>query len=183
MALQKLETTLADWYSKLPSMSEGARKGLAGAFWWIALILGLLQLWGAWSLWRLANYLEPLSRTADYVNEYFGYQVVDNSMNFFYYFAVFVVLLDAVILLLATPALKAWKKIGWNLLFYSLLLNLVYGLVRMFSDVGGGFGSFLWIAITTALAGYFVFQVRDYFKKAGGIDLKTDSSSSKPKTK
>lgn len=180
--LQKLETMLADWYSKLPKMPEGARKGLAGAFWWIALVLGLLQLWGAWSLWRLAHYLDPINRAADYVNDYFGYQVVDNSLNFFYYLAIIVIVVDAVILLLATPGLKAWKKIGWNLLFYSVLLNLAYGIVRMFSDVGGGFGSLLWSLITAGVAGYFVFQIRDYFKKAGGIDLKMSSGSEKPKS-
>lgn len=179
MGLEKLETTVAAWYKRLPQMPESARKSLAGAFWWIALVMGILQLWGAWSLWRLAHLHDTANRAADYVNEYFGYQVVDNSLNFFYYLAIVVIVVSAVILLLATPGLKAWKKIGWNLVFYSVLLNVVYGFVRMFSDVGGGFGSFLWGVIVAAVVGYFVFQVRDYFKKPGGLDLKMDAGSSK----
>ena len=184
MSLQKLETALDAWYKKVPQMPEGARKGLASNFWWIALVLGILQLWGAWALWHLAHYLDTVNRAADYVNQYFGYQVVDNSLNLFYYLAVVVIVADAAILLLAAPALKAWKKMGWNLLFYSLLLNLAYGIVRMFSDVGGGVGNLLWGVVTAAVAGYFIFQVRSYFTKGGGVDLKMSSTSTsdKPKT-
>src|SRR5688572_13861920 len=100
MGLQKLEVMIDGWYKKLPQMPEKSRKGLAGAFWWIALLLGILQFSAAWALWRSAHYLDTVNRAADYVNEYFGYQVVDNSLNFFYYLAIFVILLDAVILLL-----------------------------------------------------------------------------------
>lgn len=180
MGLQKLETMVDGWYKKLPQMPESSRKGLAGAFWWVALVLGILQLWGAWSLWNLAHYMDNINRAADYVNDYFGYQVVDNSLNFFYYLAVIFIVAEAVILLLAAPNLKAWKKVGWNLLFISVLLNVAYGFVRMFSHVGGGFGSFLWGLIVAAAVGYFVFQVRDYFKKPGGA--RVDSGSEKPKT-
>lgn len=183
MALQKLETIMAEWYSKTPKMSESARKGFAGALWWLALIFGVLQLWAAWALWRLSDYIEPLNRAADYVNEYFGRTVVDNSLNFFFYAAVVVVAIDAVILLLAVPGLKAYKKIGWNLLFYSLLLNVVYGFVRMFSDVGGGLWAFLWGLLISAVVGYFLFQVRDNFKGAGGINFDDLSAENKSKGK
>ncbi len=182
MALEKLETTVDSWYKKLPQMSESSRKTLAGSFWWVALILGILQVWGAWALWRLAHSLDVLNQTADYVNQYFGYEVVDNSLNFFFYLAVIVITIDAVILLLATPGLKAWKKIGWSLLFYSLLLNVLYGLIRMFSDVGGGFGSFIWSLLVTGIFGYFVFQVRGYFTKGGGLAANSSSTSTKPKS-
>lgn len=182
MGLQKLETMIDGWYKKAPQMPEKSRKSLAGAFWWIALLLGILQFAGAWALWRSAHYLDNLNNAANYVNEYFGYQVVDNSLNFFYYMAFAVLLIDALILLLAAPGLKAWKKIGWNLLFYSVLLNLAYGFVRMFSDYGGGFGSFLWSLIVAAIVGYFVFQVRDQFKKPGGLADDSSSRNEKPKT-
>ncbi|MGH7157519.1 MAG: hypothetical protein ACREGD_00360 [Candidatus Saccharimonadales bacterium] len=182
MGLQKLEAIVAGWYSKTPKMSEGSRKGLAGALWWLALIFGILQLWAAWSLWRLSEYIEPLNRAADYLNQYYGRAVTDNSFNFFFYLALVVVLIDAVILLMAVPGLKTFKKIGWNLLFISLLLNIVYGLVRMFSDVGGGFWSLLWSIIVSAAVGYFLFQVRDNFKGTGGVrmdDMSADASHKK----
>lgn len=181
MGLQKLEMMIAGWYSKTPKMSESARKSLAGALWWLALIFGVLQLWAAWALWRLSDYIEPLNRAADYVNEYFGRTVVDNSLNFFFYLAVVMVVIEAVILLLAVPGLKAFKKIGWNLLFISVLLNVVYGFVRMFSDVGGGLWAFLWGLILSAVVGYFLFQVRDNFKGVGGVKMADMSTETKQK--
>lgn len=181
MGLQKLETMVAEWYGKAPKMSDSARKGLAGALWWLALIFGVLQLWAAWALWRLSDYIAPLNRAADYVNEYFGRTVVDNNLNFFFYAAVVVVAVDAVILLLAVPGLKAFKKIGWSLLFYSLLLNVVYGFVRMFSDVGGGLWAFLWGLLVSAAVGYFLFQARDNFKGTGGVNMADMSADTKQK--
>lgn len=164
-SLQKLEEKLDVLVRKKApfQMPESGRKMLAGAFWWIALVFGVLQLWAAWELWRLAHYLEPLDRTIDAVNEYFGYTTLDNNLNFFYYLAIIVLVVDGIILLLASTGLKAFKKVGWNLLFYSLLLNVVYGFVRMFSDVGGGIWPFLWSIVFSIVGAYFLFQIRSYF--------------------
>jgi hypothetical protein len=166
MVLQKLEEKLDEVLNKKApvKMPESARKTLAGSFWWIALILGILQLWAAWTLWHLAHYYDDaINKAVDAVNAYYGYTIVDNDLNFFYYAALAVLIVDAIILLMATPGLKAHKKTGWTLLFYSLLLNALYGIVRIFSDVGGGFGTFIWVLIVTTVTAYFVFQVRDYF--------------------
>lgn len=165
-SLHVLEEKLDEVFNKKApvKLPENAKKTLAGAWWWIALVLGILQLWGAWALWQLAHYLDPLDRTVDAVNEYFGYTVIDDNLNLFYYLAVIVLVVDAVILLLATPGLKAFQKAGWNLLFYSLLLNLAYGIVRAFSDAGGGVMPLIWTLVVTAVTAFFVFQVRDYFK-------------------
>lgn len=162
--LQKLENTLSGWYKKTPPLPENARKSIAQALWWIALVIGILQLWAAWNLWQLAHNLEVLNRAVGYVNEYYDYTLVESNTNFFYYLAVIVIVVDAIILLLAAPALKAFKAAGWKLVFYSLLVNVVYGVVRMFSDVGGGLGVLVWSVVVTAIAAYFVFQVRDNFK-------------------
>jgi uncharacterized membrane protein len=180
MALQQLETKLDEVLNKKApvKLPESVRKNLANNFWWIALILGILQLWAAWTLWHLAHYLDPLyDRAADFVNSYYGYTVVDNDLNMFYYVAIGVLIVDAIILLLATPGLKAHKKTGWNFLFYSLILNVAYGIIRIFSDVGGGFGAFLWVLVVTTVTAYFIFQIRDYFTGAKA------AHSEKPKEK
>lgn len=165
-SLQKLEAKLDDFYNKRSpvQLPKNAKKTLAGAWWWIALVLGVLQLWAAWALWQAAHYLDPIDRTVDAVNEYFGYTVIDNDLNMFYYLAIVVVVIDAFILLLAAPQLKAFKKSGWTLLYYSLLVNVVYGFVRLFSDVGGGPMPLLWTLVMTLVTGFFIFQVRDHFK-------------------
>lgn len=164
-SLQKLEAKLDELFNKkAPKMPESARKSLAGAWWWIALLFGILQLWTAWELWRLAHYLDPLDRSIQAVNDYLGYAAIDdNNLNVFYYIAIAVLVVDAVILLLASPGLKAFRKAGWNLLFYSALLNVAYGIVRAFSDVGGGVAVLIWSILVSLIILYFTFQVRSYF--------------------
>ncbi|HEY5806211.1 MAG TPA: hypothetical protein VIS56_02375 [Candidatus Saccharimonadales bacterium] len=65
--LEKLESTLDDVFNKkVPfKIPENGRKALAGALWWLALIFGVLQLWGAWALWRVAHWADAW---VDYAN-------------------------------------------------------------------------------------------------------------------
>ncbi len=157
-ALAKIETTLDNWFSRLPVLPESTRKGLADIFWWLALLFGVLQLWMAWRLWDVAHYAEYVGR-ADFVNRYY-----DNDLGFFYYAAFFVLLFSAALYLFAAPGLKAFKKVsGWNLAFYAFLTHVLYGLLIGLTDVYGGFGDFLWTLIVAAVVGYFIFQVRGQF--------------------
>jgi len=47
--------------------------------------------------------------------------------------------------------------------FYGALINAVYGVVRIFSDYGGGIGSLIWALIGSVIGLYFLFQAREYF--------------------
>lgn len=167
--LDKLERTLVDALDKKApyKMPANARKGLAGALWIITLVLGILQLWGAWKLWNLGHNLDRAAeRAAEYFNSlatYYGAPLEDAGVGVFYYLSVIFLVGVAILMLVASPGLKAFKKQGWNLLFYGLILNVVYGFVRMFSDVGGGLLQFVWTVIVTTVAAYFLFQVRDQF--------------------
>ncbi len=59
----------------------------------------------------------------------------------------------------AFPGTKARKKSGWDLLFYALLINVVYGIVVAFTDYGG-FGSLIGSLVGSAIGAYFLFQIR-----------------------
>jgi hypothetical protein len=178
--LDKLEASLADLFEKkAPAMPAGARKGLAGAMWVVALVFGVLQLWGAWMLWDLG---EKVDRGVDYVNSlsgYFGTPDVASNLGMFFYLSLIFLAVEAALLLLATPGLKAMRKSGWNLLFYGLLLNVLYGVLRMFSEVGGGFGQFLWAVVVSAVGAYLLFQIRGQFT---GKSASAEHPHSKPAT-
>ena len=160
--LEKLETTLDDVLNKkAPKLPENGRKSLAGALWWLALVFGVLQLWGAWALWRVAHQL-------DYVNsvlDAYGVPTPANNLGMLYYLALIVIVVTAVIALLAAPGLKAMKKQGWNLLFYSMLVNVAYGVVVLFASYGG-FGNMVVALLGSVVGAYLLFQVRGEFMKA-----------------
>lgn len=168
--LDKLEASLVDPLDKKApvKLPPSARKSLGRAMWIIALVFGILQLWAAWSLWHLGHYVD---RSVDYLNSlsayYGGPDLVASSLGVFYYVSLIFILADAALLLFAAPGLKSMRRFGWNLLFYSLILNVAYGVIRIFAEVGGGFGPFVWSLIVSTIGAYFLFQIRDQFTGAG----------------
>lgn len=163
--LDKLEAQLDVWLNKQApiKLPASGRKSLAGAMWWIALVVGVLQLWAVWTLWHLGHFVEQLVTYNNYVNATYGYAAPGVHLGLFYWLSLFVLAADAVLLLLAAPRLKQMQKGGWDLLFYGVLLNAAYAILRLFTDVGDSFGDFIGAAIGTVLGAFFLFQVRDYF--------------------
>jgi hypothetical protein len=147
---------------KLP---QSTRKSLASAMWWIALIVGVLDVWAAYTFWHWGHIANQF---VDVVNYYTG-GTYGHHLGFFYYTSLVAIALVAALLLLAVPGLKAMKKSGWNLMFYAALVEVIVAIARIFSDIGGGFGNFLSSAIGAVIGAYLLFQVRDYFvgAKAG----------------
>ncbi|HJQ08675.1 MAG TPA: hypothetical protein VJ836_04315 [Candidatus Saccharimonadales bacterium] len=164
-ALAKLETQLDVWLNKKApvSLPPNARKGLADVMWIIVLIFGVLQLWAAYGLWQIAQRTE---QSIDFSNSlsygYTDYAATTAGLGFLFYLSLGVLIVDAVLLLVAAAGLKARQKTGWNLLFYSLLLNVLYGVVRAFSDLGG-LGVLIIVLIESVIAGWLIFQIREHF--------------------
>lgn len=168
--LDKLETSLDEALNKKApvKLPPDSRKSLAGAMWWLALIGGVLQLYMAWRLWDAWYYVDEL---ADYVSSYaaaLGMNTRTEDLGLSFYLALITLAVSGALLLLAAPGLKAMKKAGWNLLFYSLLVNLVYGVVAMFA-VYGGLGNLIGAAIGSLIGAYLLFQVRDHFMKSSKV--------------
>lgn len=165
--LEKLETKLDEVLDKKApfKIPENGRKTLAGALWWLALVFGVLQLWGAWALWRVAHWADAWVDYANSVSRAYGGGAVANDLGVLYYLAFVVLLVTAVLALLAAPGLKAMKKAGWNLLFYSLLVNVAYGVAVLFANYGG-FGNMVLALLGSAVGAYLLFQVRSQFMKS-----------------
>lgn len=172
--LDKLEIQLDDVLNKKApfKIPPDGRKSLAGALWIIALIFGLLQLWLAWNFWHVGHAVDRLVDYANTLSAAYGGSVVTNDLGPMYYLTLVVLAADAAILLLAAPALKAMRKNGWNLAFYSMLLNVVYGVVVLFSS-HGGFGDLIGALIGSTIGAYLLFQVRDQFTKSQPAAHKT----------
>lgn len=161
--LSKLETMLAGVYSATPKLSGNAKKTIVNFWPFAALILGVLQLWSAYSLWHWGRDVNKVIAT---FNSYFGTSpTVVHNLNVFYWISLVVLAISGVMLLMAYPGLKAKAKSGWNLLFYSTLLNVVYGIFSAFNDYGGA-GSLVIQLVVSAVVLYFLFQIRDQYSGA-----------------
>lgn len=162
--LISLENGLAGLYKGAPKLGNDSKKSLVRVWPWLALIFGILQILAALSLWQLGHELNKVVNYTNSLSQAYGIDTVNSvaHLNIFYWLSFIVLLLDAVILLMAYSGLKSRAKRGWNLLFYSALLNGVYGVVSAFNDYGG-FGSFIMQLVVSAIVLYFLFQTRDQY--------------------
>lgn len=166
MTLGKIEATLDEAFNKkapvqIPSKS---RTALADALWIVALVLGVVQLLATYSLWEAGHKTDTLVEYANDLSIAYGGPAISDGLGFLYYLSVLGLGVVAFLLLLAAPGLKAMRKDGWNLLFYSLLVQVVVAIVLLFADYGG-FADFLGASLAALLGGYLLFQVRDSFVK------------------
>jgi hypothetical protein len=141
-----LVDTLAEWFDKLPTLPANAREILVKIAPWIALIFGLLGVLGALGGLGLLTVFAPLS-------------VLGGGPGMAIYGTGFVATIlwaiSSVLLLLAFPGTKAKRQSGWNLLFWSEVVNLIGSLAAL-NIVGGIVGA--------VIGFYLLFQIRSFYK-------------------
>ncbi len=163
-ALAKLEDSIGKIFKDLPQLPDSTKEGLAKVWPWLALIGGVLQLFAALALWRLASWADRVTDLANSLSVYYsGYTAGPSSFDkTVIYLGVAMLVVEAVILLMAFPKLQKRERGGWNLLFLAGLINLVYGVVQIFT-FERGIGSFVMSLIGSAVVFYLLFQVREKF--------------------
>jgi uncharacterized membrane protein len=168
--LQTLEMKLDELLDKKAPIKipTDGRRGLAHALWWIALIIGIIRLWSALQLWQWGHRADEILNSLSY---YTGGTYV-HHLGAFYYLALLAIGVVSILMLIATPSLKAMKKIGWDLLFYGALIQIASAVIELFAN-GGGFGDFLGGALGAVVGLYLLFQVRECFIMSRPVDHKT----------
>lgn len=160
-SIRKLESTVAGWYEKAPHLPLGGRKWLAENVWWIGLVGLVLGVIGVWSVLAVTFW----ASTA--LTIYGG--VAGAVVGSLAFVAVLIALAFSIVLLvllgMAIMPLKAGMKKGWNLLFISALLSLASTVVAFL--LSWNLGSFVMGLLSTAISGYFLFEIRSYFKTSG----------------
>lgn len=123
---------------------------------WLSLIAGILGALSALSLWQMAHRIGRFAGdfgVADYVPD----------LSLAFWLSLIMTLVFSALAFMAFPGLKAKKKVGWNLMFYSMLANIVYGLVSLFYSNGGVYG-LIGAVIMSAIGFYILFQIRDRYR-------------------
>jgi len=162
-AAGSLEKTLGSLFKGAPKLPENAKKVLVQWMPWLNLVGGLFALSSVYWLYHWAHVANSLVNYTNSLSEAFGgTKVVSSRWSVGIWISLVVLAVEAVLFIAAFPGLRDRKKAGWNLLFYAVLLNLVYGVVVMFTNYGGG-GNLFGALIGSAIGFYFLFQVRDAY--------------------
>lgn len=164
-ASQPLEKSLGNLANQAPALPANAKKAIVTYLPWVSLILGVISLYTAYVLWHWAHLASSLINYANSVSAAFGGPTVaTNRMTIGIWLGIAVLAVEGLLYLLAFPGLKSGKKSGWNMLYYGVLLNVVYGVVVLFTDYGS-VGNLIWTVIGSAIGLYFLFQIRDSYAK------------------
>lgn len=166
--LAPLESALDDVFGKKASyqLPKDIKNLLVTLAPWLALIGGVLGVFSAYNMWKWAHRANQAIETFNTMLGGALKDIVpkqDVSLGLMFWLSIAMTLLFAVLALLAFPGLKAQKKVGWNLMFYSLIANVAYGVVSLFYS-GGGFGTFGMAVISSVIGTYILFQVREHYK-------------------
>lgn len=177
--IEKLEDSLEKTFKGLPQLPKNWKKGIVQYLPWITLVIGVLTIWSAYSVWHWAHWVNAWADYANNLSRAFGgSEVVSSRMTVGIWVSVVVLAIEAVIYILAFPALKATKKMGWNMLFYGSLVNVVYGVVILFTNYGG-VSNLVWSIISTAIGWYFLFQIREYYTGKKLAEVKAEEKKEK----
>lgn len=132
------------WFAKAPALPTGGREAIVKITPILALIFGILGVLGALGSLGIFTVLSPFAMMGG-VGSYYGSGMI---AGIFW-------LVSAALMLAAFPGTKARKLSGWNMLFWSQLVNVVGSLVAMS----------IFSAIISALIGfYLLFQIKSYYK-------------------
>ena len=138
----QIEAILEDLFKKLPPLPANAVDTLFKIAPILALVFGILGILGGISGLGILSALAPFAFAAG-VNNY-GLGII----------AALGLLVGSVLMLIAYPGLKAGKISGWNMLFWSEVVNVVSGIVGI--SVGGILGA--------AIGFYILFQIKPKYK-------------------
>jgi hypothetical protein len=152
------------FYQKSPlQIPPNITKWLADNSWWIVLVGAVASVLSIFSMFSLIN-------TANQANVLFdAYGVGDSylaqSTNALY-LSIASSAISAVLLFIASSKLKVHQKAGWNLLYYSFLINIVVSVVSLVAFSPVSFvGSLVGTVLGFVIGAYILFQLRGHFSK------------------
>lgn len=143
--LGQLEKVLDEYLvKKAPALPANVKDILVKFAPYLAILGVIVAIPAVLTLFGLSAFLSAIPLTA----------AAMAKTGFSYYLAVIFLLITVVLEALAIPGLLAKTKKGWNLLYYSTLINAVYSLLSV--NIGG-------LLLGTVLGLYLLFQVKSYY--------------------
>lgn len=155
--VRKLEVMVASWYKNMPHLPKNGQKWLAENIWWLILVLVVIGAMGVASVVMATFFAGVLLSTVG--------GPVGAAVGGIALVAVLVTLLFSIVVLvisaMAVPPLRMLQKKGWTLLFIVILLQVVAHAATFLLNFN--LIALVWNLFFTAVAAYFLFEVRDHF--------------------
>lgn len=172
--MQALEKMLDSAFKNVPSLPEEARKGLATALPWMALVGGVLSLIVAWNLYRATTALDAINNFTNQFAPALTYGPSTSAIGVVGWLGIAILVAQAVLSFVAFPSLRVNKKAGWNLMLLMLAGTIVYGvLTNLFTAYYGvNIGGLIFTLIGSAFGFYLLYQVRSYFGGGAAVVAK-----------
>jgi hypothetical protein len=154
------------FYKKAPfQLPVGLTKWLADNSWWLVLVGAVLSVLGILSAYGTMNRIDQAGLYLDSYS-YMGMSDTFNQSKNMLYVSMLSSAVSAVLLFMASSKLKAHLKSGWNLMYYSFLLNAAISLIGSLLFTPSTFVfSLIGFAIGFTIGAYILFQLRHYFAK------------------
>lgn len=166
MSQANIEKTMDEYLvKKAPfQIPVNGRKALVSWLPYLALIFGVLSALAAIGLWNTGHNVDEAVRTLNEWGAAYGIETQTAQLGVVYYISLVAVALQAVLLLVAFPGLKARSKPrGWNIMLYGVGASLAYGVLIAFTNYGSA--ADLVGSLIGALIGlYLLAQIRSYYK-------------------
>ncbi len=163
-ALKPIEDKMEEYlYKKAPfQIPEEGRKGLVKILPWLALIFGAVSLISAYQLWELSR---RVNEVVNVVNQFVATTGIGSKIEygFIYHLALIVLVVSGLLMLASFNPLKNFRKNGWDLALWGVIVNLAYGVIVAFSDVAGSSGRLIGAIVSALVGAYLLAQIRDYY--------------------
>lgn len=172
--LQKIEDKLNPVFTKSSpvQLPENAKKWIVKYSPIIGLVIGILGLIAALSLWNAAHTVSSLVNYTNEISKAYGTGETVKNVGITFYLSFFSLLVFSVIPIIAYPGLKARSKSrGWNLLFISALVSFIYGIFN--AIYYGAFLNIISATIGAVISLFIVFQIRSYYSDSKKTDKTT----------
>lgn len=168
MSQKKIESVMDEYLvKKAPfQIPDSGRKAIVEWVPWIALIGGVFSLLAGWGLWQSGQRVnEIVGYTNDFLRAYGGEGVTQTpDLGVFFYVALLALVVQGALMLYAFPGLKSRKKTsGWNILLYSALISLVYGVFVALTSYGT-FSNLFFSALGALIGLYVLAQIKSHYK-------------------
>lgn len=130
----------------------------------ISLIGGLLSLIALIGLWRMANKVGLYNDAIRDLALHYGEKIHSVDYGLLFYIAMSALFIQSMLLIAAYKPLVRQKTLGWNLLLYSVFVNVTYSLFYMFTDVGT-LGNLLLSLVGALFSLYLLAQIKSFYNK------------------